>query len=272
MWKGKWMVWVSYVKHIDGLQGAKCEEGKKGSIEGASNHREGWLDVGTTYFHYSIAFGTWVCPSFLWCFSVSSSILYTSLSRGMSIVAFTVICLVVVLSNHKYTDTRQYFTMFHPLRFPDEQRGRRTAFFAEKTMGGCQKRAASTISSGDSYRDSLTLWPVGGSLKLKLSETHWLAQVRVPELTLWPRYMRYHEIPLGSFKVSGILSFCSVSWSTGPPDSRSCTDCSCAICHHKHGGMLQHCVLRFFDASQDKADAKRKPCDKCSRRVDLWVS
>ena len=84
--------------------------------------------------------------------------------------------------------------------------------------------------------------------------------------------MRYHEIPLGSFKVSGILSFCSVSWNKGPPDSRSCTDCSCAICHHKHGGMLQNCVLRFFDESQDKADAKRKPCDKCSRRVDLWVS
>lgn len=94
----------------------------------------------------------------------------------------------------------------------------------------------------------------------------------MPELTLWPRYMRYHEIPLGSFKVSGILSFCFVSWNKGPPDSRSCTDCSCAICHHKHGGMLQNCVLRFFDASEDKADAKRKPCDKCSRRVDLWVS
>jgi len=46
------------VKHIDGLQGAKCEEGKKGSIEGATDHREGWLDVGTIYFHYSVAFGT----------------------------------------------------------------------------------------------------------------------------------------------------------------------------------------------------------------------
>lgn len=157
---------------------------------------------------------------------------------------------VVMLSNHKYTDTRQYFTMFHPLRFPDERRGRRTATLAEKRWEAAkrERRAQSP------------------------QETHWLAQVRVPELTLWPRYMRYHEIPLGSFKVSGILSFCSVSWNKGPPDSRSCTDCSCPICHHKHGGMLQNCVLRFFDASQDKADAKRKPCDKCSRRVDLWVS
>lgn len=46
------------MKHIDDFQGAKCEEGKKGSIEGATNHREGWLDSETTYVHHSIALGT----------------------------------------------------------------------------------------------------------------------------------------------------------------------------------------------------------------------